>query len=233
MDALPRSLPPRRARPRLPRVKDFLGARGGVSAVEFALILPVLLLLLVGAIDVGRAISAANRVTYVSASLGELVSRTDTALTPDDIDGFIALAPLINPDILRYGRQIGSTDIAALSKITVSSVAFTKTDATCTVACVYLGAVVFSRTRGGTVRPCGVVTAVADGSAVTPTTVPASLYGPAPLVIIDVEIPFKPLILSSLPLPASFRSTSYYIPRATKTGTTPVTSTQNCPGVWT
>lgn len=206
--------------------RGFLRARDGISIVEFALVAPVMILLFLGSIDVGRAVSASNRVSYVSATIGELVSQATDKLTPDQIDGFIALAPLINPDILRYGRQTGNTNIASLSKITVSSVTFTKTSATCTVGCVYVGAVVFSRTNSGTVRPCGLITAAPDGSAGTPTSVPTSLYGPDSLVVIDVEIPFKPILISSLPLPTSFKSTSYYRPRTLDR----VNSTQNCAG---
>lgn len=53
----------------------------GVAAVEFALILPFMLSLYLGSVELSAAISVDKRVSTVAGSLGDLVARTDGQLT--------------------------------------------------------------------------------------------------------------------------------------------------------
>jgi Flp pilus assembly protein TadG len=194
-------------------VRAFLAGRSGVSLVEFALIAPLLVLVFVGSIDTSRAVTAANRASYVADMIGELVSQATGTLSDETIHGFIRSAPLINADILRYGRQIGSTDLPALVNVSVSSVAFAKANAACTANCTYLAATVFSRALSGPARPCGPLLSVPDTAATTPLTLPASTFGPVSLVVVDVEVFFKPLFAGVLPIPIKFRRSAYFRPR--------------------
>ncbi|WP_336485858.1 TadE/TadG family type IV pilus assembly protein [Methylobacterium nigriterrae] len=212
------------ARARTPR--GGLAASGGASAVEFALVAPILLLLFLGAVEASRAVTAASRAGYVADSIAELVSQTTGTLSTADIDGLIRSAPLIDSDILRYARQVGRRDLDALANVTISSVAFTKAVASCTASCTYLGATVFSRALSGSARPCGAQLPAPDSAATTPLTLPASIFGPVPLVVVDVEVFFRPLVLTALPFPTGFRRSAYFRPRQVAR----VDSSANCPG---
>jgi Flp pilus assembly protein TadG len=200
--------------------------RRGVSAVEFALIAPLLMVLFMGAVDISRAVTAANRAGYVADSIGELVSQATTTLTEAQISGIIQSAPLIDADILAYGRQIGSTNLPALVNLTISSVRFSKTDATCVANCIYLASTVFSRALAGSVRPCGLLLTAPDSAATTPATLPASTFGPVSLVVVDVAVFFQPIFLKGFPFPGTFRRSSYFRPRQV----TQVNAATNCPG---
>jgi Flp pilus assembly protein TadG len=59
------------------RLKRIAGDEQGAAAVEFALILPLLLLLFLGTIEASSLITVDRRVNIVSGTVGDLVARTD------------------------------------------------------------------------------------------------------------------------------------------------------------
>jgi Flp pilus assembly protein TadG len=60
-------------------------ARGdsGMAAVEFSLILPILVLLWIGGVEVTEALSVDRRLNNLSSSIGDLVARTKVVTTSD------------------------------------------------------------------------------------------------------------------------------------------------------
>lgn len=56
-------------------LRRFAGAHGGVSAVEFALVLPVLILLYLGGTELTQAITVDRKLTAATSSIADLVSR--------------------------------------------------------------------------------------------------------------------------------------------------------------
>lgn len=61
-------------------LKRFLRDRRGISAVEFALLLPVMLTLFLGGTEVTQGITVKRKTTIVTRSLGDLVAQ-DTSIT--------------------------------------------------------------------------------------------------------------------------------------------------------
>ncbi len=82
-----------------PRLK-WRGVRGlrynedGVSAVEFALIAPVLIMLYLGCIELSFLMRVDRRVTSTSAAMGDLTARL-TAVTDDDLDELFDAASIM------------------------------------------------------------------------------------------------------------------------------------------
>ncbi|MET0314693.1 MAG: TadE/TadG family type IV pilus assembly protein [Hansschlegelia sp.] len=187
-------------------------ARRGVAAVEFAMVAPVLVLMLGGVVELGGAITASNRSTYVADALAEMVSRVDHKITSDEMRNYIVSASLVNPDIIRYAAKSG-TAIEQAFKVTVSSVQFNKKTASCTSNCVYEAKVVFSYSMNGAPRACGTLTPAA-GSGQTSTTLPTEVFGPGTLVVVDVETFFSPLMTARLPVTVSFKRSAYFRPRS-------------------
>jgi len=72
----------------------FVSARGGASAVEFAFVGPVLVLLFAMAIEVPRAIATNNRLAQATTALADLASGTDYA---DIADVFAAAQVVASP----------------------------------------------------------------------------------------------------------------------------------------
>ena len=85
-----------------PRLK-WRGVRGlryneqGVSAVEFALIAPLLIVLYLGSIELSLLMQADRRVTQTSASLGDLTARLSTVTDADMTEMFAAAKIMMQP----------------------------------------------------------------------------------------------------------------------------------------
>jgi Flp pilus assembly protein TadG len=70
----------------------------GVAAVEFALLLPVMLLVYVGAMEASALIAMDRRVQSVTGALGDLVAQSNAVLREEDLqDYFLAASGIMTP----------------------------------------------------------------------------------------------------------------------------------------
>lgn len=70
----------------------------GIAAVEFALILPVMLFVYIGSVEASALISMDRRVQSIAGTLGDLVSRADASVTSGDLlDYFRAAGGIMTP----------------------------------------------------------------------------------------------------------------------------------------
>lgn len=73
-------------------------ADGGTAAVEFALILPIMLMVYVGTLEAGSLISMDRRLQSVAGAVGDLVARSDTTIpTATLTDYFQAASGIMTP----------------------------------------------------------------------------------------------------------------------------------------
>jgi Flp pilus assembly protein TadG len=105
-----------------------------VSAVEFALVLPFLLVLYLGGIEVSQAISINRKAVLVSRTVSDLVAQAADEITPAEVDG-----------IFNAAEAIMAPYSAADTKIKVSSVTINGSGAK----------VAWSRARNDTARGVG------------------------------------------------------------------------------
>lgn len=63
----------------------------GVAAIEFALIVPVMFLLLAGSLEFSQAITVDRRVTQVASSTADLVARVDKFNNTGEIDNILKI----------------------------------------------------------------------------------------------------------------------------------------------
>ena len=79
------------------RLRGFLRNKDGVSAVEFALILPVFALLYFGSIEVSFLMAVDRKVTHTASALGDLTARGTTLTRTEVNDIFAASRALFQP----------------------------------------------------------------------------------------------------------------------------------------
>lgn len=80
------------------RLRAFRLVEDGVAAVEFALILPIMVALYVGSVEASRLISMDRRVQSVAGAVGDLVARSNgTILATDLADYFLAAGGIMTP----------------------------------------------------------------------------------------------------------------------------------------
>ena len=95
-------------------IRDWLGdvrrSTSGVAAMEFALILPILLALIIGTVEVGRLLIVTQKLQNGTFIVADLAARDET-LTADQLDMmFLAFDSLIEPfDFASDGQAIISS----------------------------------------------------------------------------------------------------------------------------
>ena len=91
-------------------IRRFISGESAVAAVEFALILPVMLTLYIGSVELSSAISVDKRVATVSGALGDLVARADSSITASTVsDYFMAASATMAPYASSDVKQIVSS----------------------------------------------------------------------------------------------------------------------------
>lgn len=195
----------------------------GIAAVEFAIILPVMLLLYIGIVDVTRDVIASRKLNLLSRTVSDLVSQQPTGLT-------VPVAKMST--ILGAASAVMQPFSSAPISLTVSAVDIRlKSDAkTCCDVVVR-----WSYTQAGStafLRACSTpLTQVVDGTPPSLTNFPQSLvtansqqqsYSGATLymIITDAAYVYSPIFPQAASWLGPIRKTTYMVPRAP---TNPVT----------
>lgn len=190
----------------------FFKASQGFAAVEFALALPVLGLMLLGFVELDRYAWASRQLEKAATSIGQMLSQSTTPLQPVDVkfarDSAMVLFPQVLGDSARAGH-VWSDDIS----VTMSSVGFRNLTPGCSgAACVYEAKVAWS--GGPAKRPCNAALAAAPNSATpTPTTLPTDSFGPESIIVVDIAYTYRPLFATKLFGGFTMRRSSYLQPR--------------------
>jgi len=128
------------------KLRCFAGDEHAVSAIEFALLLPLMITLYLGGVEVSQAVSADRKTTLVAHTVGDLIAQmTDatTAAGPNSVDDVLAAASTV-----AYPFPLSSL------RITVSSVCIDSTGQIATIA--------WSRASANATARSGTVTSSID-----------------------------------------------------------------------
>jgi Flp pilus assembly protein TadG len=96
------------------KFRRFIAARRGIAAVEFALVLPVLVLLFLGSVDAGRAISLYMKVRAATYTLDAITNQYTTIQSTDMTSIVGATAVVLSP-------YSSSPTVVTISQISVNS----------------------------------------------------------------------------------------------------------------
>ncbi|ODT67259.1 MAG: hypothetical protein ABS75_24155 [Pelagibacterium sp. SCN 63-23] len=88
----------RQLRHLLGSIKRFARAQRGVAVVEFALVVPIMLVVYVGSFEASTLISVDRKVQSVAGAIGDLVARADKTMTTTQMqDYFRAASGIMTP----------------------------------------------------------------------------------------------------------------------------------------
>ncbi len=104
--------------------RRFRDAHDGVAAVEFAMVLPVLLVAYFGMVDVAQLVMANRKVTQLTSTLSDLTARLQTAPVSEIVNIFGAASTVLLPyDASKASMVISSVivDSAGVGRVCWSS----------------------------------------------------------------------------------------------------------------
>ena len=90
----------------------------GIAAVEFALIVPIMVMLFVGAVEMSQAVTVNRRVSQIGSTVGDIIARSDTTITatgadPSVLDTMMAGKYLLSP----YSDSTLVTEVSIIGSI--------------------------------------------------------------------------------------------------------------------
>jgi Flp pilus assembly protein TadG len=121
-------------------LRRFALDQGGVSAVEFAILLPLMLTMYLGGVEISQAVSADRKTTLVAHTVGDLTAQAANVTTADMTNVFNA------------GVAVAYPFSSANLKVTVTSVCIDQNGSIATVA--------WSRTLNGTTHTGNVTSSI-------------------------------------------------------------------------
>lgn len=215
------------------RVRRFRAADDAMAAIEFALILPTLLLILFAGAQVVAFVNATRKVELVAHSISQMISQavppkntTVAQVNATDLhfsyDATLVLFPYVMKDAKRRGMewwQTVSINYAAIQFTAKNDACKNSTDNSGDLSACYEAKVVWTSTGtaqpgGDNYRPCGTAQLpAADDASPNRTTLPRSSFGPGSLVAIDVVFDFEPTFGSGFVPPIRIARSAYVQPR--------------------
>ena len=184
-------------------------SRRGLAGVEFALVAPLLLIMLFGVVDLARAILMIQRLTVAAASTATIASTMAVqASSLNTLTGQQAWQATTAPFAIFPNWRLGP--LPGAFAITLSSVGFT------TGPGGYAAHVAWSAANpAGQVklRSCNALAQAPNDAPSTLGTLPAGNYGPTSILLADVSGVFVPAFTSVFVAPLTFMRSASISPR--------------------
>ncbi|MBE7247719.1 MAG: pilus assembly protein [Actinomycetospora chiangmaiensis] len=201
----------------LARLRALRAREDGMAATEFALMLPLLLLMYVGTVGVTSAVSASRATVVLARTLTDLVSQQAAN---------VALTDSTTSNIFNASTAVMAPFSIASLKMTLSNVEFVANPAAVTSGGLDAKTRWSVSLSNGPLRPCRVLTPVANGSTPSATTMPQGIYAAGFVIVADVSYTYTPSFgyftwtfandgTTTSPLSFTMARTTYMRPRQT------------------
>ena len=190
-------------------------SRRGLAGIEFALVLPLLLSMLFGVVDLSAGIITSRRLAVAADAVATIASTMAVQATNLNILlGTQAWQATTAPFAI-FPQWRGVAGPASFA-ITLSSVNFTATPAGCTTACSYTAKTAWSAANpnGQTnLRPCGMLSSVPNSSPSTLASLPAGVFGATSVLVGDVAAVYVPMFTGVFVGNVTMLRSAYVSPR--------------------
>jgi Flp pilus assembly protein TadG len=193
-------------------------SRGGLAALEFALLAPVLVTTCAGLYDLTSGFLAWQRVNMAALEIAQITTYEASANNNTNMNILnIAETQKATSAIYAYLPDTLTAPTASFG-VVVTSVVVTLQNPACTSSCSYIPNVAWSgRFQGGagTTRACGASALgwVADTARSSATTLPTDLQQPQPVLVVDVYYTFKPQFFTFVTGNVVMMRSAYFPPR--------------------
>ena len=196
---------------------SLLRNRRGLAGLEFAIVAPFLVTLLLGTADLSRAITMGRRLTVAADETATIASTGAVqASSLSILSAHQAYAATTAPFALFPTWLASQASVNNSFAITLSEVNFTPSSKTCTTACSYTASVAWSVANPSgqpVLRKCGKLASVPNSTAPSLTTLPAGAFGATSVIVADVSQVFEPLFTSVFLGNFTMKRTAYVSPR--------------------
>ncbi len=198
------------------RPARFLRDASATSAIEFALLLPILITLGLGSIELQRYQRISRQLTATAENVAELIAQRETAQS-DPLNFDFNIAVQLFPQAFIEG---GGTYWWNKFSHQISHAQFVPTQASCVSNCTYKANLLWNWPvyntgpgAGALRRTCGELTPQQPGETPTGQTLPAGLFGPGTTVMVDLRYSYKPLFGANFLKPIIIERQGYSFPR--------------------
>ncbi len=104
----------------LGRARDFAVRwrkdKKGIAAVEFAFVVPIMMVMFIGAVELSQAITVDRRVTQVASSTADLVARKETSISNNEITDILRIGGFIMAPYSQSPLQVVMRNVSSSSK---------------------------------------------------------------------------------------------------------------------
>ena len=196
---------------------NLLRSRKGLAGVEFALIVPFMVMLLLGTADISRAIVTLRRLTVAADTVATIASTEAvqvanlSILTPYQAYAATTAPFAIFPTWLPSQFSVNNS-----FAITLSEINFKPTSSTCTSNCTYTANVFWSVASPygqPQLRTCGALNLVPNSTATSLATLPTGTSGQTSMFVADVSQIYTPLFTAVFVGSFTMQQTAYVSPR--------------------
>lgn len=192
--------------------RRFRDDRQAISAVEFALILPVVLFIALASVDVVLFMKSSHKVQLAASTMGELVAGNDTGkITQAGLDTVFQSQLVVFPEVMQVAQDrnmwVWDTILSSISGVTFKASSGCASNGNCT----YTPYVAWT---SGQNRPCGTpLTPTSSSAPPSPGTLPQDTFGPGFLIVVDTMFDYRPLFASSVIGTVRIKYSYYVAPR--------------------
>jgi Flp pilus assembly pilin Flp len=197
------------------RASAFARDASGVSAIEFALIAPILLLLMMASVEFQRYLRTSRQLANAADQIATLVAQRSETLPNWD-----ALSEDFDSAYQSFPEAPLRADVGTWRTVLrhrIAQASFSKVSPACTTNCAYNAKMSWMWGSGaaptGMARQCGALTLAPDGAEPSGDSIPERLVGPGSVIIVDLFFDYYPVFGSTLVQPVTMAKTGYAFPR--------------------
>ncbi|MDB5572714.1 MAG: hypothetical protein JWN93_3897 [Hyphomicrobiales bacterium] len=178
------------ALPMLARARAFNGCRSGLAALEFALVIPMLFVILFGGAELLRYMNVAKRVQNAAIDIGQMISANSSSISGADLWELYQTVPILVPDV-RVDAVQGARNWYSQAAMNVSFLQVAKNNPACTSNCAFTAQVAWA--YGRSKRACGTLSQ-SSSSSFNVKELPDSFFtDPTNLISVEMAYTYQPI----------------------------------------